>query len=184
MNLEPRFPTTMILGRASRRNVAEHMDWPVGAVEMCEAVDDRNPGWYTCFTWGGRGSWADEGYYGVPFKHESNKPMWVYGATVDELQAAIDNYPGPALWAKNRRVIAERSGWPDGAVDACEQLERDWPDWSVSWEAGGGKESKDPGFYANRHDWHPRDPGPRDQYGATPDELRTAIESAPAVKRY
>jgi hypothetical protein len=34
---------------------------------------------------------------------------------------------------RNRQLIAERLGWPDGALDACTALEADYPDWAVFW---------------------------------------------------
>jgi hypothetical protein len=33
----------------------------------------------------------------------------------------------------NRRVIAERLGWPDGVLETCEQTEPQHPGWSLSW---------------------------------------------------
>jgi hypothetical protein len=37
------------------------------------------------------------------------------------------------LRARNRRIVAERVGWPDGAVEACERLEREYRGWDVRW---------------------------------------------------
>jgi hypothetical protein len=39
----------------------------------------------------------------------------------------------PGLFARNRPIIAARLGWPDGAVETCEQLELAHPGWRVSW---------------------------------------------------
>lgn len=33
----------------------------------------------------------------------------------------------------NQRLIAERTGWPDGALEACIDLEDRHPGWNVSW---------------------------------------------------
>lgn len=41
--------------------------------------------------------------------------------------------PGLALAARNRRILAERLGWPAGALQECERLEREHPGWHVSW---------------------------------------------------
>lgn len=80
--------------------------------------------------------------------------------------------PGPELVVANRRVMAARLDWPDGAVEACEQIDADHPGWSADyrhayreWPAG---------FYA-AHDNHSHlEPN---LYGATPDELRAAIRA-------
>ncbi|GAA4595679.1 hypothetical protein BJY16_001756 [Actinoplanes octamycinicus] len=34
---------------------------------------------------------------------------------------------------RNRRVIAERLGWPHERLADCERLDRDYPGWSVTW---------------------------------------------------
>ncbi|WP_189337004.1 hypothetical protein [Actinoplanes ianthinogenes] len=36
------------------------------------------------------------------------------------------------LWP-NRRVIAERLGWPDERLADCERLDHEHPGWSVTW---------------------------------------------------
>ncbi len=38
-----------------------------------------------------------------------------------------------ALAERNRRILAERLDWPDGAVEVCERLEVAHPGWCVSW---------------------------------------------------
>jgi hypothetical protein len=37
------------------------------------------------------------------------------------------------LRASNRRILAERLHWPDGALQACVELEGRHPGWDVSW---------------------------------------------------
>lgn len=73
---------------------------------------------------------------------------------------------------RNRRVLAERLGYPDGALAACIDIENEHPSWIVYWTRGGAKPA---GFYAFRS-------GPWSStthlYGATPDALREAINSA------
>ena len=53
---------------------------------------------------------------------------------------------------RNRRVIAERTGWPEGAAEECERLEREHPGYSVSWsrewKIGDPVFHRDEGFYA------------------------------------
>jgi len=51
----------------------------------------------------------------------------------------------------NQRLIAERTGWPDGTLQACVDLEDRHPDWHVSWmpeNATPGWE-RPAGFYAS-----------------------------------
>ena len=60
--------------------------------------------------------------------------------------------PGPELAARNRRIIAERTGWPEGALEECERLEAEHPGYSVSWfpenKIGDPAWHQDAGFYA------------------------------------
>ncbi|MEV6350904.1 hypothetical protein [Actinoplanes sp. NPDC051851] len=60
----------------------------------------------------------------------------------------------PLAW-RNRRLIAERTGWPDGALETCERLDEDHQGWSVMWVAenpGVGREHP-AGFSATRSGW-------------------------------
>jgi hypothetical protein len=54
----------------------------------------------------------------------------------------------------NQRLIAERTGWPDGALQACADLEDRHPGWHVSWMA----ENATPGWERAAGFWasHPR----------------------------
>lgn len=38
-----------------------------------------------------------------------------------------------ALRASNRRIIAQRAGWPAGVLQACEDLDGEHPGWAVGW---------------------------------------------------
>lgn len=66
-----------------------------------------------------------------------------------------------ALAESNRRVIAERSGWPDGVLQACEDFDRRHPGWFAFWRP----ENRRPGFeapagyIARRHGALDRDEG-------------------------
>lgn len=81
--------------------------------------------------------------------------------------------PGPELAASNRRLLAQRGRWPEGAVQACEAIEADFPDWGVSYSHGGGATWVDPGYYARRiRHRHMEDY----EYGSTVEEIRAAIE--------
>lgn len=60
--------------------------------------------------------------------------------------------PGPELAWRNRRLMAARGRWPDGALEVCEEIETAHPDWSVGWRSENtirGFESP-AGFYADR----------------------------------
>ena len=75
--------------------LAERLGRPVGAAEACEAceaVDDEHPGWHTSWSSGGEPSWARPGYDAVRYR---DRTPWVYGATTDELAAAIAACPAP-----------------------------------------------------------------------------------------
>lgn len=88
---EPLHPHGPELGQRNRRILAERLGWPDGAVEACESVDDEHPGWHT--TWAaGNDQRARTGYYAT---RRGDRGSWVYGATTDELAAAIGGYPTP-----------------------------------------------------------------------------------------
>ncbi len=78
----------------------------------------------------------------------------------------------PELREHNRRIIAERLGWPDGAREACETLEADNPGWHAYWQSADARRAE--GFYAS-HDNHYHLEPP--MYGATPEELHEAIRA-------
>lgn len=80
-------------------------------------------------------------------------------------------------WA-NRRLLAARQGWPEGALEACETIERDQPAWSITWrtatpgwaDAWSSQAAQPAGYYATRYE------APRvELYAASPDELAAAI---------
>lgn len=54
-------------------------------------------------------------------------------------------------WA-NRKVLAERLGWPAGMLEACEQLDREHPDWTAFWrsEVTWAQHPHPAGFVATR----------------------------------
>lgn len=41
--------------------------------------------------------------------------------------------PGPALAWRNRRILADRCGWPAGALEECERLDPVYPRWWITW---------------------------------------------------
>jgi hypothetical protein len=78
----------------------------------------------------------------------------------------FDLPPGPELAWRNRRIIAARIGWPAGALEACEAVEKARPDWDPYWRDG---------FYATRRG--PRTRGEQPVYGADAAALLAAIEA-------
>lgn len=81
----------------------------------------------------------------------------------------------PADPAKNRRLIAERLGWPDTALATCIEIENEFPGWMVYWTQGGLPRDRDPGFRAfiQVHGWRRTDVA-----GATAEELRERLADA------
>lgn len=91
----------------------------------------------------------------------------------------------PETIRQNRRLIAERLHWPDGALEACEQLESEHPGFEVAWfgenRSARPEFNKPAGFYAWRagdqpgqmwaDGWH----GRHEWYGTTPDELKAEL---------
>lgn len=72
----------------------------------------------------------------------------------------------------NRRIIAERLGWPAGAAQACQNIEADNPGWSAYWQPADARHAE--GWYAI-HDNHFHLEPP--MYGATPEQLHAAIRA-------
>lgn len=82
------------------------------------------------------------------------------------------------LLRHNRRIIASRIGWPDGAVEACDKLQDAYPDWIPGWQPAStipGFEHP-AGYFASRHSRRHDEPP---AYGADPLELAAAIEGWP-----
>lgn len=91
---------------------------------------------------------------------------------------------GPALAWANRRLIAERLRWPDGALEHCERIDGTHPGWSTGWQEASAITGfeKPAGYYATARYTARGDYGRSfrpEVYGATPDELVAAIETAP-----
>lgn len=82
---------------------------------------------------------------------------------------------GLALAWRNRRVLSVRLGWPDGAVEVCEQVERDHPDWYPNYSQGGSRARPEVGYYALP--WKPPRPGQAPVFGADADALIAAIRA-------
>jgi hypothetical protein len=78
--------------------------------------------------------------------------------------------------ALNLRLIAERLHWPDGAADACLNLEADYPRWTVFWTRGGLPLSPERGYRAFAEVRKQRGAA----FGETPEALREALAVADA----
>lgn len=86
---------------------------------------------------------------------------------------------GAELGRMNKRILADRCGWPDGALEECEKLDADFPEWSASWARGGGLTWREDGYYAQPRRWSYSGPNPF-LYGATVDDLRAELQTHPA----
>jgi hypothetical protein len=82
----------------------------------------------------------------------------------------------PLAW-RNRRLIADRLHWPAGTALACEDLEREFPEWYPCYRLENTIEGFESpaGFYAER--WQGRR-GERPAYGRTAAELADALRAA------
>ncbi|MEV0646197.1 hypothetical protein AB0I28_13130 [Phytomonospora sp. NPDC050363] len=82
-----------------------------------------------------------------------------------------------ALAWKNRRVFAVRENWPEGALEACEAIEREFPKVHPVWHKGGWPGVwSEPGFYGTVRGL----PGAgRTMYAPTPEALRAKIVELP-----
>lgn len=86
--------------------------------------------------------------------------------------------PGPGLAAHNRRVLAERLGWPAGAVEVCERVDAAHPGWHTNWSSGEPSRTRPRrGFYAQPYAAKRGDP--KLLYGADEAELHAAIQANP-----
>ncbi len=76
---------------------------------------------------------------------------------------------------RDRRAFAERTGWPDGALEACERIEQEYADWRISWlPANPVVGYERPACFWARREWPHHE-----VYGADPAELVAEIELAP-----
>lgn len=87
----------------------------------------------------------------------------------------FDLPPGAELARRNRLLIADRTGWPEGALMVCEEIEHTYPEWSVSWRRENtikGFEAP-AGFYAERRRGRHLD---KPLYGYSDEELVAQIK--------
>lgn len=54
-----------------------------------------------------------------------------------------------ALRAQNKVLLAERLRWPDGALQACQDLEKRYPGWNVHWLGESIRGRRRAGFHAS-----------------------------------
>jgi hypothetical protein len=72
---------------------------------------------------------------------------------------------------RNREIIAERLGWPEGALEAVRKLETDHEGYVAYWSTWG---SEGEGFYGLRQSDR-LIPRPIVHYGKTPDDLSSVL---------
>jgi len=89
--------------------------------------------------------------------------------------------PGLDLAWRNRRILSVRLGWPAGAVDVCEQVERECPDWYPNYSQGGSRERPDGGYYPLP--WKPQRPSRRPVFGIDADTFIAAIRAEEQQQR-
>lgn len=87
--------------------------------------------------------------------------------TEDGTELSVSSTPGPKLAWANRRVAAKRAGWPEGALETCEEVEREHTNWYPNYSAGGTRYRPEPGFYAMPWKYSGGGPAPV-CYGRTP----------------
>lgn len=107
------------------------------------------------------------------------RPEQAHANPHDEQDRDHDGWPPDTVMAwNNRRLLADRKPrWPDGALDACEQIDVEHPGWSTMWREANTWSGNPAGFYAH-HERHPGSgiwDGP--VYGATPADVRAEIEA-------
>jgi hypothetical protein len=98
---------------------------------------------------------------------------------LDETHKCAEPLP-PIDEERNRELIAERLGWPEGAVEACRELEGRWPDWRVDYDTGRVPGSPGPGYAAGLDQslfWLGYRPALR---APSPEELEELIRDADA----
>jgi hypothetical protein len=77
------------LVRKNRRILAERLNWPKDAVEACEQVDDKLPGWLTMWS---DGPLVRPGFYSARLSRRWGEGT-AYGETPDELKAQMESWP-------------------------------------------------------------------------------------------
>jgi hypothetical protein len=99
----------------------------------------------------------------------------------DEPREGVAPLP-PIDVERNRELIAERLGWPEGAVEVCREVEARWPDWRVHYDNGRVPGGPGPGYVASLEQsqvWR----GYRPKVSAAhPEELETLIRDADAQR--
>lgn len=78
----------------------------------------------------------------------------------------------------NRALWAEKYGWPAGALEACNAIEDELPEWHPLWNSGSDSgRHRRAGFYAMKRGW---DAWVEPAFGSTPEALVAAINSIDA----
>lgn len=78
----------------------------------------------------------------------------------------------------NRELWAKKYNWPPGALEACNAIEDDYPEWHPLWSPGADSGSRQrAGFYATNRGWSAM---AEPVFGSTPEDLVKAIDSIEA----
>jgi hypothetical protein len=88
-------------------------------------------------------------------------------------ETALRPPPGPATAWSSRRALARAWNWPDGALQACQDIEHRHPG-LTAWYGHDGMRGGPPGFHA----WQYRGRPWEHLYGATAEELEQKIRRA------
>ncbi len=84
------WPTEAELREKNRELFARKDHWPPGALEACERVDAKYPGFYTNWHWASGPTYPRDGYYSH-WLASGDSP--VYGATIAELHDELQMHP-------------------------------------------------------------------------------------------
>lgn len=76
---------------AWRRKVAQQLDWPLGAENVCTEIEDRFPGWTVMYLLAHTGPKGPQpaGYYASKESPWWSEHTFAYGADVEELLKEI-----------------------------------------------------------------------------------------------
>ena len=81
----------------------------------------------------------------------------------------------PEVQERNRELVAERLGWPDGALEACRKVEAVHSGWYCWWSPTPWPPRDRPAYGAARVNAHWNVPP---LYAETPDDLAMLIDAA------
>jgi hypothetical protein len=158
----------------NRELVAARLGWPAGALDTCRHLERSHPGWHCWWT-------------PTPYPpQDTSGPVFGAARVRDRSGARLRYDPGGignpdqgraggsrpvtgrdrALRERNRALLAERLNWPDGALRACWETERQFPGWCAWWSRTSGYGASPATGPAIGHRTH---------YAPTAEALRTKV---------